>query len=193
MERYSEWIPVSERLPEKAIDLLVTTRYGEVKIAVFDGRDWVSSLGDEHEKLLANEVFAWMSLPESYRVKYRKKPVVVYAYQTAERMDIETLEGTMHASVGDYIITGVHGEQYPCKPDIFAETYELAEDGQTDVREDVYGMWVEDDTGAAYCSHCGEYPYDDGEYRLASWKPKYCPNCGAGMVREKVRMNDEQK
>lgn len=30
----------------------------------------------------------------------------------------------MKASVGDYIITGVHGEQYPCKPDIFEETYE---------------------------------------------------------------------
>lgn len=32
----------------------------------------------------------------------------------------------MKASVGDYIITGVHGEQYPCKPDIFEETYEPA-------------------------------------------------------------------
>ena len=38
--------------------------------------------------------------------------------------DIETLEGTMHASIGDYIITGVNGEQYPCKPDIFEKTYE---------------------------------------------------------------------
>ena len=37
---------------------------------------------------------------------------------------ISTLEGDMKASVGDYIITGVHGEQYPCKPDIFEETYE---------------------------------------------------------------------
>ena len=34
----------------------------------------------------------------------------------------------MKASVGDYIITGVHGEQYPCKPDIFKETYESVED-----------------------------------------------------------------
>lgn len=37
---------------------------------------------------------------------------------------IETLEGTMLASHGDYIIRGVHGEFYPCKPDIFAATYE---------------------------------------------------------------------
>ena len=47
--------------------------------------------------------------------RFRKKPVIVEAYQ---------LEGDHHASVGDYIITGVKGEQYPCKPDIFAKTYE---------------------------------------------------------------------
>lgn len=56
--------------------------------------------------------------------KYRKRPVVVEAYQTDQEMIIHTLEGDHHASVGDYIITGVKGEQYPCKPDIFAKTYE---------------------------------------------------------------------
>ena len=59
--------------------------------------------------------------------KYRKRPVVVEAYQTEAEMIIPTLEGDHHASPGDYIITGVHGEQYPCKPDIFAKTYELVE------------------------------------------------------------------
>lgn len=43
-------------------------------------------------------------------------------------MDIETLEGKMHVSVGDYIIKGVKGEFYPCKPDIFHMTYEVEED-----------------------------------------------------------------
>ena len=56
--------------------------------------------------------------------KYKKKPVVIEAYVTNVPIDIETLEGVMHADAGDYIITGVHGEQYPCKPDIFAETYD---------------------------------------------------------------------
>ncbi|MBO6247678.1 MAG: hypothetical protein J6N54_02560 [Bacteroidales bacterium] len=56
--------------------------------------------------------------------KYRKKPVIIEAYQTDKELDIETLEGVMHASVGDYIITGVNGEKYPCKPDIFEKTYE---------------------------------------------------------------------
>ena len=37
---------------------------------------------------------------------------------------IDTLEGTMHGVAGDWIIRGVQGELYPCKPDIFAETYE---------------------------------------------------------------------
>ncbi len=43
-------------------------------------------------------------------MKYRKKPIVIEAYQTREEKVIHTLEGDMKASVGDYIITGVHGE-----------------------------------------------------------------------------------
>ena len=78
---------------------------------------------------------------------YRKKPVVVEAVQwTGENhaemcefidpevfeiiprigLVIHTLEGDHHASPGDYIIKGVNGEFYPCKPDIFAKTYESA-------------------------------------------------------------------
>ncbi|MBE2985486.1 hypothetical protein CCAL6883_09105 [Campylobacter sp. RM6883] len=41
--------------------------------------------------------------------------------------DIHTLEGVMHADNGDYIIKGVKGEIYPCKPDIFEATYEKVE------------------------------------------------------------------
>lgn len=40
---------------------------------------------------------------------------------------IKTLEGTHHVSVGDYIIQGVNGELYPCKPDIFEKTYEVVD------------------------------------------------------------------
>lgn len=40
---------------------------------------------------------------------------------------IPTIEGTMRAEVGDYVIRGVSGELYPCKPDVFAKTYEPAE------------------------------------------------------------------
>lgn len=81
--------------------------------------------------------------------KYRKKPVVIEAIQvsidnyddvrsfcpkvqarvvgvTGHRWNyaIPTLEGTMTAIDGDWIIKGVKGEFYPCKPDVFAATYE---------------------------------------------------------------------
>lgn len=80
--------------------------------------------------------------------KYQKKPVIIETIQWTgdneeEILDfcegkstftaadkeivINTLEGVMHASDGDFIIKGVHGEFYPCKPDIFAETYEKVE------------------------------------------------------------------
>lgn len=59
--------------------------------------------------------------------KYRKKPVIIEAYQTDKEMIIHTLEGDMHASVW-IIITGLRGEQYPCKPDIFSKTYEKVEE-----------------------------------------------------------------
>lgn len=42
----------------------------------------------------------------------------------ADRLEIDTLEGTMYALPGDWIIRGVQGEFYPCKPDIFEATYE---------------------------------------------------------------------
>ena len=84
--------------------------------------------------------------------KYRKKPVVVEAVQWTKKNEDEvvaflntgtrhfcvehpviaicTLEGVMYASPGDYIIKGVHGECYPCKPDIFHKTYEeVADEG----------------------------------------------------------------
>ncbi len=56
--------------------------------------------------------------------KFRKKPVIIWAEQTQEPVTITTLEGDLLASPGDWIITGIKGEQYPCKPDIFAATYE---------------------------------------------------------------------
>jgi hypothetical protein len=61
--------------------------------------------------------------------RYRKKPVVIEAEgPIAEPQDIVTLEGVMRADIGDYIITGVKGERYPCKPDIFAATYDPVEE-----------------------------------------------------------------
>lgn len=59
------------------------------------------------------------------------KSGVMY-YESTETLPselyIKTLEGAHHASVGDYIIQGVQGELYPCKPDIFEKTYEVVKD-----------------------------------------------------------------
>jgi hypothetical protein len=75
-------------------------------------------------------------------MKFRKKPVVIEATQWFKDGDhpsvrrgcitgralIDTMEGEMYVIPGDWIITGVKGEHYPCKPDIFEATYELVED-----------------------------------------------------------------
>lgn len=47
------------------------------------------------------------------------------AYPWDVRMEIVTLEGVMVAECGDYIIKGIHGEFYPCKPEIFRKSYEV--------------------------------------------------------------------
>lgn len=90
-------------------------------------------------------------------MKFRKKPVVIEAIQydgnngnalnnwshgtvvesqiceptennpRGAYIQIRTLEGTMIGNVNDWIIKGVNGEYYPCKPDIFEKTYEKAE------------------------------------------------------------------
>jgi len=90
-------------------------------------------------------------------MKYRKKPVVIEAVQytgktmamadvpqwlidamfdrtvrpstdeNAKELKVSTLEGVRTVSVDDWIIREINGEIYPCKPDIFADTYEAAE------------------------------------------------------------------
>ena len=56
--------------------------------------------------------------------KYKPKQCEIEAYITNIPFYIETLEGVMKANVGDYIIKGLLGEKYPCKPEIFKMKYE---------------------------------------------------------------------
>ena len=65
--------------------------------------------------------------PQRRSMKFRKKPVVIDAVRATCDQYITTLEGVMKANAGDWIITGVKGEKYPCKPDIFEATYEPVE------------------------------------------------------------------
>ncbi|MBF7023730.1 hypothetical protein [Staphylococcus kloosii] len=76
----------------------------EIEFIKFDGID------------NAYDISEWAKGKIKYKVS--RKFNIGYMY-------IETLEGTMTAELGDYIIKGVHGEFYPCKPDIFHKTYEI--------------------------------------------------------------------
>lgn len=78
----------------------------------------------EERKIILNNIETIKQEFQTTPKRYRKKPVIVTAYQTDKELLIETLEGTMKADIGDFIITGVRGEKYPCKPDIFYATYD---------------------------------------------------------------------
>lgn len=56
--------------------------------------------------------------------KFKSKPFFVHAYQTDKEFDIVTLEGTLKACKGDWIVRGLSGELYPVKPDVFSQKYE---------------------------------------------------------------------
>lgn len=126
-------------------------------------------------------------------MQFRKRPLVIEAVRwdgsneneiqafmggylkrvIGDMLFIGTLEGIMCASVGDYIIKGVKGEFYSCKPDIFAETYEDATIDPESLRPQ--GEWIVQDIGRTKfsCSRCKARNYAGHE--------NYCPNCGAKM------------
>lgn len=71
------------------------------------------------------EAMQWLGGPDCFRqIKAFAGAAVICWFYNHETLCIATLEGEMTASVGDWIIKGVKGEFYPCKPDIFAMTYE---------------------------------------------------------------------
>ena len=102
------------------------------------GEGYKRAMSDIHQALAGEEATR----------KYRKKPVEIYAWQLSEvnrervaawcggawhptrkpgyasALYIQTLEGRMKADIGDFVVKGVKGEFYPCKPDIFNETYD---------------------------------------------------------------------
>jgi hypothetical protein len=61
---------------------------------------------------------------EETMAKYRKRPVVIDAVRLKNKVLVHTDEGEMIGEPGDWLITGVNGEQYPCKDDVFRKTYE---------------------------------------------------------------------
>ena len=76
-------------------------------------------------------------------------------------IEIDTLEGTMRANLGDFIIKGVQGEFYPCKPDIFEQTYEK------DEQEKLYTVEIEGVSSSRLFKNTrtNEYLFSSGYHR----------------------------
>ena len=134
-------------------------------------------------------------------MQFRKRPLVIEAVRwdgsneneiqafiggylkrvIGDMLFIGTLEGIMCASVGDYIIKGVKGEFYSCKPDIFAETYEDATIPPESLRPQ--GRWIKGELQNGDRRHKCSVCRDECRVPTVVGKPiyDYCPNCGAYM------------
>lgn len=80
------------------------------------------------KKPIVIEAYCFNQKPENYRPDWFQDAVShnnIVTFEDGAR--IVTIEGVMWASLGDWIIKGIKGELYPCKPDIFAATYEAVE------------------------------------------------------------------
>lgn len=85
------------------------------KPVVIEAMQWEGRINDDN-----SEVLGWLSV---YGVPYR--------VTVMHELVIPTLEGDMAATPGDWIIRGIKGEFYPCKPEIFAASYEAIESETT--------------------------------------------------------------
>lgn len=74
------------------------------------------------------QAMVWDGRSISKAIKFCGKENLDITGKYPGKLKIKTLEGVMTADVGDYIIKGVNGEFYPCKPDIFEKTYEEVEE-----------------------------------------------------------------
>lgn len=143
------------------------------------------------------------SSPAPTRGKFRKKPIVIEAIQYFNWMReqdclpegvvivpwnaagdapcIHTLEGDMLVREGDWIITGVKGERYPCKPDIFAATYEPV---SSEKAEEVSAFVSDKPCDGPSCTICGATMTPTG-YR--------CGSCGntPGLAEEVSKVEPE--
>ena len=90
-----------------------TTPTHRKKPVEIEAKQWNGSEG------WAQAIVAWIERSGEHEAQHLTEP---NGWDNA--IAIKTLEGTMHAQPGDWIIRGVQGEFYPCKPDIFEATYE---------------------------------------------------------------------
>ena len=95
---------------------------------------------------------------------------------------IKTLEGEHIASIGDFIIKGVNGEFYPCKPDIFFKTYEIVEDNEKETIGNRIRKMSDEELAEFILKTCDNPMYETGDY--------ICEHC-IGWDKDDHRCNDE--
>jgi len=120
---------------------------------------------------------------------------------SSEQIIISTLEGDMAANKGDYIIRGVNGEHYPCKPDIFMKSYDILVDlskienlkKKTDWRFDMWNDNVKVETTCPHCGGRGEGPVAWHDMADGTIKEdiRKCMRChGTGKIVETISRRD---
>lgn len=87
--------------------------------------NWILENGDRSARYNENQVYGTID-EDTGKPEVDDEGNFVLTMEP-EHLQIDTLEGVMRADAGDFIIQGVNGEFYPCKPEIFAKTYEIAE------------------------------------------------------------------
>jgi len=107
----------------------ITKKYQRTRLRLEDKYAHDMSVLDKEEEDLLQQ-FNDIPVKEIYKNTskvYRKKPLLVEAYQTDHEQEIITLNGPVTAHVGDYILKDAKGREYPCDREVFEETYEEVE------------------------------------------------------------------
>lgn len=99
---------------------------------------------------------------------------ILYTKENGKELHINTLEGDMRVSIGDFIIKGVNGEIYPCKPDIFKKTYDEYENDSEILEE-------KNNKKSKYsCKKCNSSNLGiRTNSKNKNAKDLYCKDCGA--------------
>lgn len=126
--------------------------------------------------------------------RFRKRPIEVEAYQLTEKKEIKTREGTLYGYPGDWIITGIQGEQYPCGNEIFEATYNpvgcaphSSAKSEQEIREQVL-----DEVRTNYIKY-NDIPCPElAEKYDHICDAEYCGICILDFVLEKLRKQGEQ-
>ena len=94
------------------------------------------------------------------KMKFKHKPTIIDAERKHEKFTIHTLEGTMIGNPGDYLVTGIRGEQYPVAKAIFEDIYEPVSNGVAERNRNDGQVITLDDEHIIFSKLCPNDPVD---------------------------------